>query len=454
MVVKVPYNYLILQAFQNLIKYEERKEITVGRINNYLNAVLEETLSLYYHSRNKGESSDWQGEVKYSYDKDYLKKFLAKYDIVSIIDNYNSTSNPFNLNDNILKLKDSVTYEELENLINKVVIEEKVSNRFVLLSEHLPSLKTLGITKCLKIIDSFLNQEQEIEKFYYSNNIDDKLMAFYSFKRIMFLNNLNQKAEYTLLGYQNILCEMQIENEESTNFFPINWEKYVNSPWGKNDVDITYSKLKDSFHKAIFGKFPLFYEKSLMMMEDIIASRMALGLSSIEAEEIDEMEEEETDFDIIESQAFFDTQDIIFYVTYLEKLNDYINQYLIYLKPEEQSDLLNTKTRLIYIFDDPNISLLDEEILKEYMETTNNSEGLDFEEFASEIYYYITDIFEEEQEYTKIIKKILYISAYYELTLDENIVKYLNKYYLNKNYNAYCNAIFDGEYPQKLKRNI
>ena len=440
MLVKVPYNCLILHALLNLIKYEGKRSISVPNLNNYINAILEKALSIYQNSdyTYKTNIDDWHGNVKFVYDKDYLTKFITTYNIVS-------------LDNNIIVLKDNITYEYIEDLINEVMAKEKVSNRFLTPTEYLPFLKLLGIEKIPRVVANFLHQEQQIENFYYSSNHDDRIMALNSLKRIMFLNNLSQKEDYTLLAYQNVFCEMLLSNDESINFFPVNYEKYINSPYGKDENGDIYhlSKLHDGFHKAIFGNFPLFYEKSLMMVEDVLASCLVLDSSTEDLTEIDDM-----DLDIIESEAFFDQEKIKFYTMYIEKLTSYIEQFLIYLNISEQEELLQVKKRLIYIFDDPNITLLNEEALNEFiMEASIPDTDVSYTEFANEIYYYITDIFTEKQTHSNIIKKILYISTYYELTLDDQIINLLNGYYLNKNYETFCNLIFDGDYPPKLKRN-
>lgn len=173
---------------------------------------------------------------------------------------------------------------------------------------------------------------------------------------------------------------------------------------------------------------------------------------NIDFSSFDNDEDYEDDLDDEEDLSYFlvdnDTCDLAFYLTYINKINSYMKKY------GENPDLINTKNRLLYALDMPDLNLYDEENFKKALtEATNNDfDEDDYEFIIDEVSFMADEVFITPQnEFT--IKKLLFISTYYALTKDKTIVDILMRHFEHENFSTYMEIIF-GDQPGYFKKMI
>ena len=144
----------------------------------------------------------------------------------------------------------------------------------------------------------------------------------------------------------------------------------------------------------------------------------------------------------------------LFYLEYIKHLDELIDKY------GENTDLLLTKYKLIYLLDDASTPLLDNNNLeKEYdrlcQRYYNGDESKTKIEnlipYPLDYYWYqvfalacIIDLFENELfDQELIYKKLAMIKTYYALTNDEEVIKVFNDYRNHPNYIEYYSFIKD-----------
>ena len=253
--IEIPYNFLILSAFTNILKYENKKVLKISNLEKFITEVLNTTKINYYLNKIMGDFADWHGEIVFLEDRDYLNKFFEKY------------GQYFQKDGDALKIAGQVNYNDTWHLAEQEIKEEQINNRFLEFLEDIDILKTLDITNIPNILKKALAMEKEIEKDYLKNTETEETMASYALKRILFLNNLNQCSEDIILCFLNVLVQM---NDEDM-FFPMDFEEFKNSSYYHGSESDIMDKMCNYFNKAIFNSKDLAQEKLLMMIEDVMS---------------------------------------------------------------------------------------------------------------------------------------------------------------------------------------
>lgn len=428
MKIEIPYNLLILSAFRNVLKYENKKDITLKILEDYINEVLKIVLSIYKIEEivYSAKCDKWEGNITFNKNDNYIRDFLKNY------------SSDFKLENDSLKLISDVDYEDLWQMMNKEMQKKNISNRFLTPLEDLRILEKLNIKKIPKIIEHFFNCESKIEKLYLTNKYDENLIGSFSLMRVMFLNNLGQYKEEIISSFLNVAVQIQNEQESAEEFFPVDFEAFKKSPYYVEPTNLdedNFTKMCSFFNKAIFGNFPLYYEKAVLMLEDVYEYQMMA--STLTEEDLEEAE-------ILESTAMFSIDELSFCLTYIEKIDEFISIY------GHDDNLESVRNRLIYIIDNPVMELFDEEVLESYI---LEQEEMVLEEplsdYQNEVYFMCEDIFHKKYS-LNTIKEIIFISSYYQITHDEKVIALLNKYQNNTEYDYYSRLILGDDKDQDL----
>jgi len=432
------YNYINLSAFLNLLRFENIRNIKITDLKKYRNSFLEK-IGDDLGNEELGFFSD---NVN---DSDALNSFLDKYKSVVY------------MKGDTLYLRDDVVEADLFILLSghKELVDKCYSPLF-----QYEILKSLDFCKITNALTELLNLEKEIEKGYKELNLNDKkqMMKLKKklFLRTIFLCNLtNSSSDFikTIKFTSSNLCFDVADFEY--DIFPLSFDLWENEEFYNNDKDSMFDEVSDNlfwiYQYAIFGDDSLNAFKLWKVIDDVYFSSDEVLDVVAEDEALDDEVtnmDEEIDFDDFDNiPSFFidsDERDYIFYLTYIDKLNKYFADYGI------NSELLKTKNRLLYVLDKPETGLFDEENFKLEYENAlfNANDGIDLTDLEDETRFMASEVFLVPKD-KNTIKKLLFISAYYELSEDETIKDIMSRHSNHEKYDEYNTIVFG-----KQKRNV
>ena len=432
------YNYINLSAFLNLLRFENVRNIKITDLKKYRNSFLEK-IGDDLGNEELGFFSD---NVN---DSDALNSFLDKYKSVVY------------MKGDTLYLRDDVVEADLFILLSghKELVDKCYSPLF-----QYEILKSLDFCKITNALTELLNLEKEIEKGYKELNLNDKkqMMKLKKklFMRTIFLCNLtNSSSDFikTIKFTSSNLCFDVADFEY--DIFPLSFDLWENEEFYNNDKDSMFDEVSDNlfwiYQYAIFGDDSLNAFKLWKVIDDVYFSSDEVLDVVAEDEALDDEVtnmDEEIDFDDFDNiPSFFmdsDERDYIFYLTYIDKLNKYFADYGI------NSELLKTKNRLLYVLDKPETGLFDEENFKLEYENAlfNANDGIDLTDLEDETRFMASEVFLVPED-KNTIKKVLFISAYYELNEDEKIKDIMSRHSNHEKYDEYNTIVFG-----KQKRNV
>ncbi len=462
MIIEVPYNYLILAALMLLKKYENKDGIEINILEDFIDNMLEEVITIYEENTDIKYSYDatadkWQGEIKFNLNGNYLANFLDKYGA------------SFKATDNLLMAKGNISYDDLLNMLDQEKTNEKLGLRFETPLEFRSTLDTLKIKSIESFLQRYLKDEQKLEQAFI--NQDKKAIFKYYLMRHNFINWLEQMPAYIVDAFRNIIFIMKMENEEAqlNNYHPpVDKERWEASPYYKpfdSLLDIE-DRIYDDFQFAIFGTSSIAEEKVYDMIEDIYLVKIAKEYTSSWAfDDEDELAEDaEEEWGSIEFEEMAGDEDYeadeeakltyyaddrkLFYLIFLKRLNSYINNY------GAKPILLHAKNRLLYALDMPEHCLANESNLETAIaEIKDKTDIQDYGEFLTgEMRFMADDIFNyglvEEQTFLKLI----FMGTYYEITNDLQFRKIVESHANSKLYALFQPIIFNKAENYVLKR--
>lgn len=415
MKIDVPYNLLILSAFASILKYEDKHELEIEKIDSYIEALLNEVRGEYEEESVlfNAPIDKWQGQVEFIKNNNYLAIFLQKY------------AKFFTKKNDKIMASLALDYEDIYQLMNQEQQKNKISNRFLCPSESLLLLQKLGLTKIINQVKGLINVEKKIEKLYFMDNVAEEKIAKYSLLRILFLNNLTQKGDSKLNAYLSVASQIMEIEEDNMDFMPVDTNNFASSPYYNI---LSEEQLGNYLNKAIFGMFPLYLEKSVMMIEDSINYHL------LKIVETDSDAEDE----VMEATSLLETDELNFSFIYLAKLRRFRETY------GEIKELVDVENRLLYILDNPNMELFDRELTLDYIAYYEEEKIEDLSciyNYAFEVYLQCEEIFASVVT-SDNIKKVLFIATYYELTHDKKVEELIDKHYLDSKYASFCQIIF------------
>lgn len=450
MKIEVPFNYINLMAFITLLKYENKKSIKTDTLQKYHQATLEEVInqhndksSVFYE-----ENDEWSEQIEfYVNENDNLNNFLNKF------------SNLFYLNGDTIYLNDDVTYDEL--IETEVILrnEESISHRFGEASQSNKTFEVLGINKIKAVIEKFIKIEAELEKLYsklgdFDNVETEKKIKKLLFMRAMFLNNICQNNDYILDAFR---LESSRIHESNTSYeyskLPIDLELWKQSEYfDEYDLADIDDRIYDMYQYAIFGKTGLATRKTEIMLGNLFFSGESMQDKEFRLVEEDYFFEGcSDDIDIDDDMIYYisgnEEIDLVFHLTYLDKLNTYMEKY------GQSQNLIEMRNRLLYVLDMPELCLFKKDNFTQQLDDIKNSEleAEDFDFVEDEVRFMANEIFMTEAD-ENTLKKLLFISTYYQLTKDSEIIDIIKNYSDHDMFGMYTEIIF-GEtkgYSKKL----
>ncbi len=432
MMEKVPYNYIGLMTFLNILKYENVRKIKKSGFDKYRDLVVE---------RVKDQTKLLEFE---EVDVNSFEMFLSRYsDIISYDGDF-------------LYLDKDVSLKEIEKFVNDLQKEEDIDDVFDVFDYQRQMLNILGISSIYNTLKQYWDLERKIEDIYMNldKGIDPNLKKYLLWRGIFLINFKNAsdslidaiKSTSTSIGFE--------EDDFDYDDFPIDFTFFEHPDKYSKDKDDLFDDVSDSlfwiYQYAIFGDESLSAQK---LWKDIDYIYMHELDSEEDLEEVEDFEEvdsfEEIDFSLFSEEEIeeilnddSDEADYLFYLLYINKINDFNDEY------GEQEELLKVKKRLLYALDKPELCLFKEDNFKVELEKTREENEATFELFSDEVRYMSSEVFLVPYD-KNTLKKLLFISTYYELSEDEVVKDIIDSYSSHEQYNFYKRVVF-GE--QKSKR--
>lgn len=459
MKIKVPFDYITMLAFETLLKYENKRSIKLDILQKYHETLLEEVVK-DYHNPNSiyfADADQWEGEIEFELSlEDNIDHFLNKY------------KQFFYAKEDTIYLYRDITFEEIKQEEIALEEEQNIGCRFLSVSDHKALFELLNINRIKNLIKRHVKVEEKIEKMYHQLSTDDsdkvkQKLKKLLFMRAIFLHNISQNPQYVIDAFR--LEVMRVQDEDTCEYqkLPVNLDLWKNSSYVESDdlgSDI-FDRFYDIFQYAIFGKASIAANKTNELLQNLYffednpnmeSSTEQDELSELdEFPELDEFSEIDDSFDLERCYYLVDNQesDLVFYLLYLRKLDEYMMKY------GSTKDLIETRQRLIYALDLSKLCLFEPDNLTTEYEKARELD-LDPDEFGfveEEIEFMADEVFVSEKD-ENTLKKLLFVSTYYDLTKDEEIVSIFNRHFDYPGFNNYSAIVFgDGkDFSKKLGR--
>lgn len=420
----IPFLYTTLYAFKLVLTFDERRKIELNDLDNYRNTILERTIE------------ELENDDIYT----LLNKLDIEEELFNILDQY---SDIFYLKNNILYLNEEITIDDLDSLLTENRLEENLVTRFNHSNYTKEIFNTLKITKVFKWKEKYekiaLEIEKQLEKEYKKENFNSNLIKNLLFKRYYLVSMMHKENEIFMKEYIAIPTdENEIPINENLDYYknseyikngepyPIDNELYQNSRYYEDyneELNPIHQIIEDVYQYAIFGSRNLYKDKYL---DDMVKIYIDENFSRDEYEE---------NFSEIELNLNLCDEEFAFYTIYVYKLNELINA--------GYNEFITTRNRLLYLLDDIEHCLYDNNNFNEFYNLAINYklEEDSFSFFENEAKYFIEEIFEGKS--FKKTEKILFVSTYYKLTKNEEIIDILEEYENYPNYAEIYNFIID-----------
>lgn len=452
MVIDEFYNYITLMTFEILYKYEDKKSISVDKLKTFRNALFEEVLDIYKNN-DRGhnylqEEDKWQGEVTFNRvdEEEGLSLFLEEYD------------NYFYLDKGVVSLKENVTYDDVFELLRHVRVSQKVPNRFRIVEDNKHLMGILGVSTVEKAIEKYSKIEEKLENLYnklftsQDNEGLRKEIKKYLFMRFSFFHYVSKLPYYKVEAFQRTAINYSAERTAEYDKCPIDlnlWESEYADP--EDIYEHIEDRIYDMYQYAIFGK-----KKQTLHLDKIEEELNTLCFFGLNEEEFDFTKDYS---DVIETDILANIQfeeayeknsdnfatlhdpseeELVFFMNYLNKINNFMAYY------EESEDLLSAKRRLLYVLDNPDLVIFNE---NNFNKVLNDTKSIELDEdpfwfFEGEIYFMVQEVFLTlPNEFT--IRKLLLVSTYYDLTKDDELKEVIEDFKTDSKYEFFYDVMFN-----------
>ncbi len=436
--MEVPFEYLCLLAIEQLLKYENERQIKIDTLKKYIECIKKE----FIISFNIGEKACNEKGIKRNFK---FESFNFNEKLIDLIDSYGDI---VSLENNCLVLDESVDYDMLEGILE----EFNVSSRFKTVLFNDSCRKVLGINTVLSTLMSYSLFESKLEEEYINLafTIDKKktlskikiLLAF----RESFLNRIKSMSDTKLECYYDESNEFVYMFQDDYNECPVDLSFWYNSMYYDSGApDELDDILYDLYMYSLFSKNDLSSSKINREVNKVYSDSLDTS-DDIDYYYNDYLEEipdidsdnfmDESDYEI---NITDDELDYLLYLTLIKKIDEYISKY------GNDNDLLVQRQRLLYsldnneycLYDDDNIDIMLEEL-------KSKSQDINLSMYQIIVYFLSEEVFTREIDSNTIIKLLL-ISSYYDITKDEKIKMLFSKNANNKNYDLFERIVFKHE---------
>ncbi len=416
--ITIPYNYINLMAFANLLKFGNRDSIDINDLNNYRNKYINNIISFRKVCKNKKTTYDKIDDETINSD------FLYNYDGL------------FSEEDGIIYINEGIGWTDiLTEAMNVRATDEGCEDAYLVGCDSIDMLKIIKATYINDFYNKLLKYEIEFETAYlnYFNNKTpenkkelDKYMAI----KYVLLSKIKSLPDYRIEALRSTSLESETEKDEDFEYdiFPFDKEIWDSVQHVENlDSDeLAY----DLNQYSIFSEYPIYYKKLTDEIETIYLSSVNDIFSFFT--------------ELSENKKGLDFTKLLFYLKYVDNINKY-------LEKNNDMGLLESKIRVLYSIDKPELCLYDENNLKKEIEYVN-SLRVDQKEYyidKDEVIFLIGELFINDDDFYTA-QKLLLIKTYYDLTQNEEIRDFFDDFKPLKKYDLYKNIVFGKEKTKKI----
>ncbi len=240
---KIPYNYIGLLTFLNLLKYENVRSIKKEDFDKYRDLLVERV------------KSEWKNISFLPLDDDSFDDFLSSYsDIISV-------------RDNVLFLDKEVSLKELESRLFHLQKEEDIDDIYDVFDYQRQLLNNLGISSIYNSLKYYWDLEKKIENIYVNGDsrIDPNLKKYLLCRGIFLINFRNASSEL-IDAIKNTSTSIGFEEDDyDYEDFPIDFSFWEHSEYFSKSKDDLFDDVSDSlfyiYQYAIFGDESLSAQK-------------------------------------------------------------------------------------------------------------------------------------------------------------------------------------------------
>ena len=455
------FDIILIFAFEKMIKCENKRKININNFYNYRVKIVE-LIKNNYNSIIKDLDDDSINRLNSFIE---INENMSLDDEIKKIKLFINNNDEYRLEDDYIILDDDISYDD--------VIEVKYSDSSVISSiiyrfaSSFDAYEVLGTMSIVNDVTKMINAEKYIEEAFMNNDKDLDLVTdignYYINSKFA---TLAVKPFYVIDEYYSTLNNLTKNNSNNLMEKIISKNTRLSNEYFLNNSFIE-GELTNIYQTAIFDSNK-HYGNSLLNHFDDVWDYVYSDDYNKDDEDIDEdsFDEEYEEFDDEDSfdeeyDNYYDPDSIIlyFYMNYLLRINDYLNV-------KNSKEMENTKKRLLYALNYYDGKLSDtnhfmdkyKSLYKELMYSDRSS----YDDFFLMSMIFLSDMLDGNIDELSL-RKVIFISCYYDLTLDFRIKKTLDNSVkenseigiilcdgiLNHNY-----KIFDSENINKIKNKI
>lgn len=423
------FNYIVFFAFENLIKCENRYEVSIENLLNYRKEIVKRVKKnidflTKHRTREVRENLENFISVNESMNREDEEKILNDF--------INKNGSLFGKNDKNVFLKKKLPYEDVAEIRFRAQ-EETLRNTILAIFKEAITFESLEALECTSLLEEtkkIIDVEKQIEEAYMGDDDDTNFQIINIgnfFVRGKLLSIVKRGYNIIDTHYSNLL-EMSSRNNNHdwiTDVILSNRIREESTMFLDNIyIDEEFSNL---FQKAIFDNEPLTFKALINYFDDIwdyIYKDDIEANEKVESilydlfgddDEMDNDEYDDIDDTHVERAKFF------FYLTYINKLDELLSNGC--------EDLSETRNRLLYALNYYDSGLKNKKHLKSVFKNLNDEDYniIEFQDIYVMARIMLIDIL-DYGNYDKLLKKVLFISTYYKLTHDNRVRRILKAY--------------------------
>lgn len=471
------FDYIMFSAFETLLIYDDKKFLGLDKLLDYFDYMLE-----YVKCSDKNEESITCDMNFYN----SRKEFIDMYKNMSIEDkrkNINkflsNNKELFYLENSEIYIKSDITIEKLNDLRKEIEVPSSLVSGLVNIAQRkLETIEILGTKKLKKDLLELLKLA------CYNNLLFSKRENIESRKLIKKGNNIIESKLLKLSNKSTYAFNMVVTY--FNQLFEQKYNRSIDSDIRNLNIVSEELKRKDLFYKnnesvlaldlygIDFGKYLLyilFNDENLCWYK--INSQLEfisfLKYDSLELDEYLEEYEEYDDSEFIEDEEYYEEDDnycdelyeedyldesgidrletiistnVTFYLRYIFSIDNYQNKF------DYNDSLNNVRTNLLYFLNQGNYKFYDEKNVYKMINSICLDEIDDisyYKEFYILSRLFLYDIVSYENIDENTLKKILFISTYYDLTNDYRIESIIDEFKTTDMGNKVYRAIINHE---------
>lgn len=464
------YDLIIYTAFETLLNSEDKSSINIKKLHEYRKEILRQMKLQYDFFENKYLGRNEADKVSIINEFISINDKMTKEEEIIRIKEFLKKHSNFTINNNVLSIinvpeKEDFTAERCE-IQNE--IDRPVGADVVYLGILFESRKIIGADTTIKEVKKIIDIEKGIEQAFlnYNGEYEKSVIATGNYYNRGKIIGLLKKHYQTMTDYNITITWYAADdglNDLSVKSIISDILTDTSVFYKKNEGSY-HRELSDIFIQAIFDNRTLSYSILCKYFNDLweytptdddMGFELEDGtdwldwLAALPLDEDDDENEDDDEYD--EEDELTRNEELMikekFYINYINKINKLYDQ-----------SLELTKNRLLYALNYIDSNLCDEKYFHEKLKELNNNPDNDV--IRSRHLYvlarlFLVDLIEENFDINDSIKKLIFISTYYELTKDNRILDIFDTYEYKdiskKIYDIVINNNFDHIKPNSVK---